>query len=176
MRRTYLLLGFICLSGLALLLVAKTISKQAEKAAVAPRIVSGPVHFSFLTIKDRPFTDDSLPPDKPVGFILFSPSCDDCRDQVQDIYAHRQLYHDITLLLVTNEDAASTRHFAITEKLDSLPFVKVLLDTSNSLFRYFGVFTTPTIFVYDGHRRLVKKYTGEVKSENIIKCALENEE
>jgi len=169
MRRNILLLTFLGFFGLAVFLIIRTVIKQKDKEATAARIVRAPEHFSFLTLRNRPFTEDSLPAGRPVSFILFSPTCEHCIAQMEEIYLNRRLYHDLTLLLVTNEDAAATRKFAAAEKLDSLPFAKVLLDTNFSLFRYFGVFSTPSVFIYNGQRRLVKKYIGGAGSENIIK-------
>ena len=81
---------------------------------------------------------------------------------------HAGELNKLQILMVTIADSATTKLFAQTYKLDSIPAITILLDNKRTFASTFGTTMLPSFFIYK-NGQLISKYFGETKMETLLK-------
>lgn len=159
----FIVAGFISYMSYMIVKQANTKKEAAESISILP-------DFEFYTLKNEPFTKDSLESDKPVAFLLFNSECDHCHYEVQGILGKINSFRAMETLMISGEQAEPIQKFANMYKLGDYPQIKVLRDKGGERLKRFGTEAAPTVFIYDKSHRFSKKYIGETKAEAILKA------
>lgn len=101
--------------------------------------------------------------------ILFSPTCEHCQYEAQEIKNHIQDFGDTKIIMVSSDDSISVKKFAVDYQLDNIPNVQFLYLPKEKIFEAFGSTSIPRILIYNREGNLVKDFKGETKIENILK-------
>ena len=104
----------------------------------------------------------------PLWVVFFDTGCDHCRTEASDIQRVGK-FNGLRILLVSSEPSDSLAAFSRSYKLDSLKDVQVLADPKHESYYAFNVTATPTSFLYDANGALIKKYTGVVRVDNVLR-------
>ncbi|MCH5598137.1 peroxiredoxin family protein [Niabella ginsengisoli] len=147
----------------------KIISTINKKANTEERIAKLPA-FTFYTLNNIVFANDSLSKNKSTVVIYFNTGCEHCQYETEQIIKHTDQLKHANFLLASVQPINELKKFDSTYHLSSYPFIKLVNDKDNIMRNIFGANTVPTIFIYDTNNRLIKKYTGEVKIEAIVKA------
>lgn len=102
--------------------------------------------------------------------IYFSPTCEHCQYEAQEIRKHIETFGDTQILMISSDDSLSIKKFAADYQLDSLSNVQFLHLPNEQIFETFGSASVPRILIYNQKGNLVKDFKGEVKIAIICCC------
>lgn len=144
----------------------KITTKLNHKKEVATRIKNLP-NFSFLDLQGRIFTQDILK-NKPIVFVYFNSDCDYCQSEAIKIQQRLQDFKNVELIFVSFEKKDSIQQFAKKYQLYNQKSVTFLEDAKAEFSKIFDVNSTPYIVVYDADKKLLQKFKGATKIDEIL--------
>ncbi|WP_179862290.1 peroxiredoxin family protein [Longibacter salinarum] len=103
----------------------------------------------------------SVPKDRPVVLMFFSPTCPYCQQETAEIVQHKQLPQDATILMVSTFARNALQAYVKEYNLDQFDNIRVLRDFGGSLFQKYGVEGVPYTIVYDESHRYVRAFKGK---------------
>ena len=98
----------------------------------------------------------------------FNPGCEHCQYMAQSMAQHADSFSTTQVIMVAYSDSAEIAGFGKKYRLNKLRHLVLLRDGNHDFFRFFGTATIPSFFIYDQNSRLVKKYSGETRVENLF--------
>ena len=101
--------------------------------------------------------------------VFFSPDCDHCQREAQDIQSKIDAFKKYNLYFIAPGLPADIQLFAETYHLTGYENVIFTKADIQDVIRIFGPMSTPSFFIYSIKKRLVKKFDGETKVEEILK-------
>ena len=122
----------------------------------------------LLTDSTTKFTKESLPKKKPVVVMLFSPDCEHCQHEAEQIVTNKDLLKDIQIVMVTGAPMYRIKEFGSNYGLSSLPNVVLAKDPHFFLFSFYAVRYLPFIAVYDKEGNLITAKGGTMKPQDIM--------
>jgi peroxiredoxin len=167
MKRIILLVLLACVLAAIGILGVKIVRGAAEKEAIAARIHTLPA-FQFFTLDHTPFSNATLSAGKPVVVMHFLTTCHFCQGEAKEFAKHPSLLAGAQVLMISMEGAATLAAFRREYGLDALPNVMIVSDSLKTFNATFGTLATPTTFIYDAERNLVKQFTGETSAKAIL--------
>lgn len=167
MKKKIRIVIVILLSVVIGFLAYKITIKLQHKTAVAERIKTLPT-FSFTTTEGAVYTDKDLP-NKPVIFVYFNSDCEYCKSEATKIQERLVDFKNTYLVFVSFEETASIVQFAKTYQLDNKENITFLEDRKGEFSKLFDVNSIPYTVVYNKNRKLLQKFKGATKIDNILK-------
>ncbi len=162
-----LLIGVILISVLVFL--GYNISKKISyKKEVAERIKTIP-EFSFLTLNNIPFSEKELTKNNYKLFVYFNSECDFCQSEASQISKDLAQFKNTQLIFVSFEPIEGIKQFAITYNLLNKKNVIFLQDKEMIFEELFDAKSIPFMLFYSKDNKLIEKYKGATKIENILK-------
>ena len=101
--------------------------------------------------------------------IFFGASCDHCQREAQQIHENLKEFERYTLYFVSMDPFPVLLQFARTYGINDQPNIHFARADGASVFKSLGYMQTPTILIYDHNRKLVKRFDGETKVQEILK-------
>lgn len=129
--------------------------------------------FTFYNLQNQPVNNGSLQKSKSTVFIYFNTGCEHCQYETEQILKNEKQLHHSQVLMISRQPARELMAFDTAHELSSYPFIRLLRDSANSFHETFGTAMVPSIFIYNREQKLVKKYLGETKIENLIQAVHE---
>jgi peroxiredoxin len=99
--------------------------------------------------------------------ILFTPDCDHCEREADDIGKHLDLFKDYTLYFVASQNADIIKGFAVKHGINDKPNIVFAQAAIVPVVTLLEPTSMPTIFIYDSKGMLVKRFDGETDVEDI---------
>jgi hypothetical protein len=125
--------------------------------------------FEFMTLENDIFNSSEIKTG-PVLIIRFHPDCDHCRYELAGLAGSNIALHIPYLLLISGDNADSTRTFLKQfGEFSETGSVVVLTDTTGIFTDIFGKSSYPSNYLYNKDLKLVKAIYGEVNPESIKK-------
>lgn len=100
--------------------------------------------------------------------ICFSPDCDFCGMESEEIVKNHKSLSGCNLLFVTPAQEDEVFSFLTDHPIDAIPGVKILMDLSGKFFRTFSVTAPPVCLIYDEQMRLSARHKGVISVDQII--------
>ncbi|GAB3415251.1 peroxiredoxin family protein [Niabella aquatica] len=166
MRIVKLLILLLVISAIGILLY-KIINRVNSKTAAEQRTAILPA-FTFYTLSNTPFTNDSLIKVKGTVIIYFNTGCEHCQYETEQVVKYANKLQQADFLMVSHQPVSELKVFDSIYSIAACSFIKLLHDREYTMQRVFGANTVPTIFIYNKDNRFIKKYSGEVKIDAII--------
>ncbi len=159
-----LVLGLLCL-GYGI------VRKITVKKAITERTAQLPA-FRFEGLDGQVVTSQKFQ-NKPVWLLYFDSGCAFCQMQLKEIQAHSPQLNHLQIVLVSAENRAVLKVCSQQYGFDKQPSITIVRDSTHVCTTLLGMVSTPSSLLYgtDGH--LLKKFSGVVKTEAVIK-AFEN--
>lgn len=163
-RMLYSILTLAVLGSIAWLSseIAATIHERkaaAQRTATLPRIELARLDGRRLSTSARP--------NRPTMLLFFRTTCPYCRDEIADLIAHRPLFDEANVLLISGERPGVLRRFSqeldITERSNFI----VAIDERGMLAKHYDIRKIPAVFVYDDGGALVRRFDGLAKAAAI---------
>lgn len=102
--------------------------------------------------------------------VFFSPDCDHCQREAQAIQGKLAAFKKYKLYFIAPSlPTGDIQQFAEKYLLNGYPNVLFAKADIPEVIRIFGPMSTPSFFIYSSEKRLVKKFDGETKVEEILK-------
>lgn len=143
--------------------ITRTLNYKKEVTERIQRIPD----FSFHTLKGTMYTQDNLPK-KPIVFVYFNSDCEYCQSEATKIQQRLADLKDVQLVFVSFEVASSIKQFAKDYKLNTHENITFLEDRKGQFSHIFDVNSIPYIVVYDANQKLLQKFKGATKIDNIL--------
>ena len=165
-KKSILFLAFLLFLALAYF-GYKGIQKEKKKKMITSSIQTIP-SISFPSIQDTT-KQINLEVSHSCILIYFHPECEHCQYEAQQLVENKNQLLGVSILMISDASFELVNQFYVDFKLGTLDNLKVLWDRDKEFDNHFGNSKYPTVFIYNQHGNLMKKYEGETKIEAIIK-------
>jgi thiol-disulfide isomerase/thioredoxin len=149
--------------------------KKIQKQKTHNEKLSKLPSFSFLTLAGTSFNSSEIT-GGPVLLIRFHPECEHCRYEISEVLKSNIPVSGAKIILVSSADPDTIKKFLTLFNYTRYPSVIPLADTSYVFGDIFGSNIVPSNYIYDKDLDLVKVFSGEVKTETILKYLRELEQ
>jgi hypothetical protein len=105
---------------------------------------------------------------KPVVFIVFSPECEHCQHEAEEIYAHKDSLKEIQIVMITMHPFAAMQDFIGHYKLNEVPEVVVGRDIYYLMPSFYKFHNLPFHAMYNKEGNLLGVFEGSMNVSNLI--------
>jgi thiol-disulfide isomerase/thioredoxin len=136
-----------------------------------------PVYLRFPTIPQfviykasdsTRFTRENLKKKKPTIFIIFSPDCEHCQHETQELTANIGKFKDAQIIMVEYLSHDQMVKFYKEYNIEKYPTITMGRDAQFYLPLFFKVESLPAIYVYDKKGNFKQAFSGSVKIDKIV--------
>lgn len=114
------------------------------------------------------FNTERIPDGKPFILLYFSPDCDHCHKQVDEILDNMSSFKNIQFYFFSPFKFELLTHFSTQYHLNDYSNITVAYDHKFFIPSHFKTTSTPCIFIYDEDRKLSRTYEGEVNASDLL--------
>lgn len=114
------------------------------------------------------YTNENLPSKKQLLLMLFSPDCDHCQHEAEQIVANREALKDTHIIMTSSYPLARIREFGERYHLTEMNNVVLTKDPYYVLLSFYAVKSLPYLALYDKNRKLIRTYQGSVGIEQLL--------
>lgn len=141
--------------------------KEAEpKVAATPEVNEFPAVI-LIERNGKQFSTRSLSGNSIL--IFFGASCDHCQREAAQIQKNLKRFEYYTLYFISMDPFPVIDQFAKDYGIDNQPNIRFMRADGASVSNSLGYLQTPTILIYSSNRKLIKRFDGETKVEEILK-------
>lgn len=115
------------------------------------------------------FTKNDLQKNQPVLIMVFSPDCDHCQHQVQDLLIDIESFKDIQIVLATPEPFDKMKAFHERYNLAKYPNIRIGRDTKFVLPPFYRMRNLPFLALYNKKGNLITTHDGNATTADLIK-------
>lgn len=101
--------------------------------------------------------------------VLFQPDCDHCQREAEQIRQHLSGFKDYKLYFISSAPIPDIIKFAEDYQLKDKPNVTFAQTTVNDVINTYGPIESPSLYLYDAHKKLIQSFNGEVAIEVVLK-------
>ncbi|HEY6502387.1 MAG TPA: redoxin domain-containing protein [Chitinophagaceae bacterium] len=152
------------------LLLSAVINAQADPASTPPykRFPSVPPFKLLKTDSVSVFTKADLKKNRPVLVILFSPECDHCKHETEEIIRRIDDFKKIQIVMATMMPLNTARQFYEEYELARFENITVGKDMDNLLPTYYAINNLPFLAFYDKKGKLIDVFEGSLPVEKVL--------
>jgi thioredoxin-related protein len=114
------------------------------------------------------FTEKDIKKNKPVFFILFSPDCEHCQKETEELIDKIDSFKNIQIVMATFMPVDKMRTFYDSYKLDRFPNITVGYDLQHILPTYYRISYTPFLAFYDKKGNLIDGVQGALPLTKVL--------
>ena len=103
-----------------------------------------------------------------VILVFYLPDCSHCQREARQISNNLNYFKDYALHFVSTAPLPEQEKFGKEYNLAGQPNVSFAQTSPDELYKHFGLFPTPTVYIYEEGGRLVKIFRDETPVEQII--------
>jgi thioredoxin-related protein len=154
---------------LFLIFVATTVF--AQKAPVLPAFKRYPTLPSLqlvLSDSSTKYTLENVPKKKKVLLMIFSPDCEHCQHEAEQIVASKEALKDIHIIMATTLPIYKMQAFSEKFGLDKMENVVIAKDPYYLLPGFYEIRTLPFAALYNKKGALIGTFEGGVGIEKIL--------
>lgn len=153
-----------------LALVIMSFAAQAQPEAPYKRFPNVPP-FELLQLDSVTiFKKEDLAKNQPVLIMVFSPDCDHCQQQMQDLLIDIQAFRDVQIVLATPEPFDKMKAFHQKFNLSKYPNIRLGRDTKYVLPPFYRMRNLPFLALYNKKWSLITAYDGNAKTADLIEA------
>jgi thioredoxin-related protein len=105
---------------------------------------------------------------QPTIIMYFSPDCDHCKEQWEEMEKHMNELKKYQILMITYQPFDMIVEFYKTHKIADYPNIKMGRDTKFMLPPFFRMNTLPYQALYDKNGNLITTFEGNVKIDKLL--------
>ena len=124
----------------------------------------------LLTVDSSSFTKDNLKKHQPLIIMYFSPSCDHCKHQWEDMTKNWNDLKKYQILMVTYQPFEEMLDFYKNEHIVQYANVQLARDTKFVLPPFYRIQSLPYMALYDKKGNLITTFEGNVKIDKLVKA------
>jgi cytochrome oxidase Cu insertion factor (SCO1/SenC/PrrC family) len=145
---------------------SKPEAQKEAKGATQPELNDLP-EVVLIEPSGKQFSARSLPGN--TILIFFGASCDHCQREATQIHNNIQRFEHYTLYFISMDPFPVINQFAKDYGIANQPNIRFMRADGASVSNSLGYLQTPTILIYAPNRKLIKRFDGETKMEEIVK-------
>src|SRR5688572_23758895 len=160
----------IILTFAAILLVSCGVMAQDTAENIPPykRYPTVPPIRLLLLDSTTWLTKEKLPAKKPLLLILFSPDCEHCKLETEDIIKNYDKFKKIIIIMATTLPFEKMKEFYKFYDLHRFPNIAVGRDVDYLIPIFYGVRNMPYLAMYDKKGKLIDVSEGSLPVEKIL--------
>ncbi|NOT50506.1 MAG: redoxin domain-containing protein [Chitinophagaceae bacterium] len=111
---------------------------------------------------------DDLPKKKAVMLMLFSPDCDHCQHETEEIVKNIEKFEKVTIVMITTRPYADM--MAFRERYGLAQYKNIIMgqDPQFFLFSFYNVRNLPFLAFYDKKGELISVFAGSMPMEKVL--------
>jgi peroxiredoxin len=164
-KKVVILSIILLIVGLPVFLLYKTVR---EKQQIKDAYNSIP-DFKMTDLQGGIYTSQLLNNNKSTLFLFFDPDCENCREEFEQIKQYRDSLQDCNMVFVSILSRDDVQKFICEMNFQLSENMAFLLDSQAKLFCRMDVRIIPATLIYNRNSVLIKRYSGQVKAETLIK-------
>ena len=129
----------------------------------------------LLSLDSTAYTKEQLPRKKQVLIMLFSPDCDHCQHETEQIVANKEAFADTHILMVSTLPLFRLKEFEKQYGLEQMQNVTITKDPYYVLISFYSLRMFPFMALYNRKGDLIQTYQGSVGVEKILATFKENQ-
>lgn len=141
---------------------------QLSKISMLPKFIIQSVDRSSL------INTSEIDPKNALVFVYFSPDCEICKGETQEILTHTRELKDINFYLITSDSSQEIAKFITYFRLDTAKNIFVGRDENYSFYNTFLPKSVPFLVIYDANKKLKKIYDGATPITSIVTATQKN--
>lgn len=156
---------------LALVLLCSFVGfSQTDTAQAAPylRFPGVPAFQLLLGDSTTFYKKESLPKNKPVLLMLFSPDCSHCQHAAEEMVQHKDELKNIQIVMATLHSISQMNAFAETYGLKALPNVVLGKDVYFILPSFYAIHNLPYMAFYKANGDLIRTVEGALPVDKVL--------
>ena len=114
-----------------------------------------------------------LPAGKPVVFMIFSPECNHCQHEAEQIVKLKEQLKDITIIMITMHPFGAMKDFISKYRLNEVPNVIVGRDIYYLMPAFYKFHNLPFYAFYNKEGNLMSVFEGSVNIANLVELMKE---
>ena len=114
------------------------------------------------------FTKDDLKKHRETLVMFFSPDCEHCKHQTENLLASMPKFKNIEIVMATYQPFDEMREFYKHYALDKYPNIKLGRDEKFFFVPYYRIHNLPYLALYDKNGNLITTFEGTQKSETLL--------
>jgi thiol-disulfide isomerase/thioredoxin len=152
--------------------MAAAFSSFAQTDTMAPAYKRYPEvpGLQLLLSDSTKYTNDDLPKKKQVLLMLFSPDCDHCQHEAEQIAANKEALSNTHIVMATTYPLFRLKAFAEKYGLADMPNVVMTKDPYYLLISFYSLRSLPYLSLYDKKRKLIRTYEGSVSIDKVLQA------
>ena len=123
---------------------------------------------NLLQVDSTTLTKEDLAK-QPTLIMYFSPTCDHCKHQWEDMLEHMDELKKIQVIMVTYQPFEEMAEFYTSQNIASYPNIKLGRDTKFTLPPFYQIQSLPFQALYNKKGNLITTFPGNVKVELMLK-------
>jgi len=122
----------------------------------------------LLTDSSTIFTDKQLKKDTPLFFILFSPDCEHCKKETEELIDKIDSFKNIQIVMATFMPFDKMKEFYDNYQLNRFSNITVGYDTQHILATYYRISSKPFVAFYDKKGNLIDGFQGALPITKVL--------
>jgi len=125
-------------------------------------------NFLFYLADGNRFTPENLDKEHSTVLIYFKTDCPFCGKEAELISKNLEAFKQVDFIFISRADTVNCRQFAANHHLCNTKGVKFLQDRDRNYYKYYTASYTPSIHIYDKHRKLELFKEGVVNKDELL--------
>ena len=167
MKTKSLFILFCCIS-------LSTLAQTQQPDPPYKRFPTTPPLKLLLTDSSTIFTEKDLKKNVPLFFILFSPDCEHCQKETEELIDKIDSFKNIQIVMATFMPIDKTKAFYDSYKLNRFSNIVVGYDMQHILSTYYRISYTPFLAFYDKKGNLIEGVQGALPLTKVLEYFHEN--
>ena len=114
------------------------------------------------------YSKASLPANKAVAFIVFSPDCEHCQHEARELHEYKDQLKDYQIVMITLHPFDAMKEFISTYQLNELPNVVVGKDIYYLMPTFYKFHSLPFHAMYDKEGNLIAVFEGAMGVRSLV--------
>jgi len=124
----------------------------------------------LVQLNNQPFTKKNIKSNQASMVFYFSPECDHCKKQMDEMIKKMNDFKKIQIVLITYQPLEQLQKFYNDYHLSRFENIKAGRDTKFLLPPYYRIRNLPYLALYDKKGNLITTYEGNVKVQTLLKA------
>ncbi|HET9056492.1 MAG TPA: hypothetical protein VFN30_06570 [Chitinophagaceae bacterium] len=154
-----------------LILSVLALKAQPADSVKAPYLLDKKLPFFKIMLTDSSFFyKDNLKKNRATIIILFSPECDHCKKQIEQLIQNIDKFKKTQILMISPLPFTKIKEFYNEYQIHRYKNIKMGKDALYFFANYFQTHYIPFIAAYDKNKQLIKGWEGNVNTDDLIKA------
>ena len=159
--KTTLLLFISCI-------ISFTVIAQTQPDPLFKRFPTVPPLKLLLLDSTTVFTDKDLKKNTPLFFMLFSPDCEHCQKETEELIERMQDFKKIQIVMASFITVDKLKPFYEKYELHRFPNITMGYDMQRMLATYYRISSTPFLAFYDKKGNLIEGVQGALPLSKVL--------